>query len=362
MKKLKILWVMGLAALLGRAEPTEIFRLDAVDERPRARDRIDPEIPFRVQNAGVEGKVTMEFIVDKEGRVIDPKVLQSNNPWFERPALDAILQWRYTPGKKDGKSVHTLCQQAILFTFEGGGAAPWSVSKPKEAPSLPPALRWDIAPTPISTAFPVWPFEAAMKDAGGRVKVTFVIGPDGRILAANATEATSTELGRAALAAIDVWEFQPARKKDGSPCGAVMSIEYEFGLRSDDAPTSDSAFEILRQLRQGGETKFATWKDLDAALKPLSRRRPVYPSALREAGQDGEAVIEFFIDEQGDAQLPRIVSATAPEFGYAAAQAVATWRFTRPRRGGKPAVVRAKVPVTFHLADRSTHPSMARSP
>jgi hypothetical protein len=34
--------------------------------------------------------------------------------------------------------------------------------------------------------------------------------------------------------------------------------------------------------------------------------------------------------------LPRIVSASAPEFGYAAAQAVATWRFTRPERKGKP--------------------------
>ena len=95
--------------------------------------------------------------------------------------------------------------------------------------------------------------------------------------------------------------------------------------------------------------KIATLGELDQPLKPRSRRPPVYPTALEQAGQDGEATIEFFVDKNGDAQLPRILSSTAPEFGYAAVQAVATWRFEVPRKGGKPVVARAQIPIGFTL-------------
>jgi hypothetical protein len=47
------------------------------------------------------------------------------------------------------------------------------------------------------------------------------------------------------------------------------------------------------------------------------------------------------------ARRPRIVSASADAFGYAAAQAAATWYFEPPLAGGKPAIVRVRVPVQF---------------
>lgn len=46
-------------------------------------------------------------------------------------------------------------------------------------------------------------------------------------------------------------------------------------------------------------------------------------------------------------QMPHIIEATAPEFGYAACQSVATWRFESPLIKGEPAVVRLQVPVSF---------------
>ncbi len=81
--------------------------------------------------------------------------------------------------------------------------------------------------------------------------------------------------------------------------------------------------------------------------KPIRQGPPVYPTALKKAGQPGEAVIEFFVDAKGDVQLPRIVSSTATEFGYAAVQAVATWRFEPPKRNRKRTVVRVRGPVEF---------------
>lgn len=62
---------------------------------------------------------------------------------------------------------------------------------------------------------------------------------------------------------------------------------------------------------------------------------------------NGEALIETFIDEFGYTQLPRIISASDPAFGYAACQAIAGWQFEPPLKDGKPVVVKVRIPVEF---------------
>ncbi len=54
-----------------------------------------------------------------------------------------------------------------------------------------------------------------------------------------------------------------------------------------------------------------------------------------------------WIDRAGRAQLPRVVSTTREDFGWAAATAVARWQFTPPTKDGKPVDVKARVPVSY---------------
>jgi TonB family protein len=156
-------------------------------------------------------------------------------------------------------------------------------------------------------------------------------------------------MGLAALAMIDVWRFVPARKDDGTPCYAMLGMILKFSPSDrGNAPVGEEARRILKILnRTPGDIH--DMKDLDAQPKARSRRPPVFPSILRKMGQTGSAEIEFFIDRNGDAQLPRIISATAPEFGYAAAQAVATWRYDSPLKAGKKVVTKARIPINFTL-------------
>jgi len=79
----------------------------------------------------------------------------------------------------------------------------------------------------------------------------------------------------------------------------------------------------------------------------LWRGFPVYPLRLREERPAGEAVIEFIIDRDGRARLPRVVSATQEAFGWAAAAAISQWVFAPPLRKGEPTEVRVSVPVGF---------------
>jgi TonB family protein len=323
------------------------------DTMPKPLKQEQPFYPLGLRYAGVIGRVTLDAILDLQGNVAEVHVARSNNPFFERPAIDAVMKWKFTPALKDGHPVPIQVRQEIYFDMSGiTTQSLWSITPPKDPSKLPPEYRWDIAPEPVSTFMPAYPFEALRERKKGKATVRYVIGTDGRVIAARVMEATAPEFGAATLAMIDGWRFKPARRSaDGTAARAIIAVVREFEPDGrGDVPVSESAQWLVSRLRKN-KLESVRADELDAPPKPVSQRPPIYPSPLREAGQDGEAVIEFFIDERGDAQLPRIVSATAPEFGYAAAQAVATWRYAPPKKGGKAVVTRVRQPLQFHLVE-----------
>ena len=338
------------AVAMVAAEPKEPFRTDPLDEPVKLLKPVKPEYPFNMQKAGLIGRVVIQCVVDKEGRVIDPVVIESNNPWFERPAIEAILKWKYQPGRKDGRTVYTRIEQPLEFAPYEGGKELWQSTKGKDHAKLPLEIRWDECPVPIASTYPVYPAEALQAARKGHAVVRYLVNPQGRIQVAKVLEASAPEFGGAAMASIDVWRFKPATRA-GEPCSALLQMEFDF------VPTGDASVPVTYELRDVVREiarkvpRIHALEKLDAMPKALSRRPPVYPTSLLEVGQPGEALIEFYIDQKGDAQLPRIVSATAPEFGYAAAQAVATWRFEPPLKGGEPVIARAQIPVSFKLHD-----------
>ncbi|MDB6092512.1 MAG: TonB family protein [Verrucomicrobia bacterium] len=77
----------------------------ALDNPPQTRSRIAPIYPMDAKHDGRPGDVLVEFTVDENGRVINPKVVRSNDPVFENPTLRAIAKWRFEPGRKNGRAV-----------------------------------------------------------------------------------------------------------------------------------------------------------------------------------------------------------------------------------------------------------------
>lgn len=319
------------------------------DTPPKPIKREPPVYPYNMRSAGLAGKVLVEFVIDSSGNVVNPVVVSSNNPWFERPAIEAILKWRFTPAQVGGRKVNTRASQLLEFSpgqSSAGNRGLWVVPRPKNPEKLPPELRWNTAPQPVKSAFPVYPFPSLQAGLTGLTEINFIVGPNGTVIASELVSASSAEMGQSVLAMIDAWQFTPPKDKAGLPCHAALRMKHDFKPNAGDAPVPAEARQILRILKENPEDIIAL-KDLDLAIKPLSRRQPVYPTKLLKAGLSGNAVIEFFIDKFGDAQLPHIISSSEPEFGYAAAQAVATWRFEQPKKKGKPVVVRVRIPIEF---------------
>lgn len=95
-----------------------IFDLAALDQRPEARVRINPVYPFDMRRTGVRGEVHVGFIVDSQGNVVDPYIVRSSHSGFEQAAIDAVLKWRFRPGRKGGAAVNTRVVQPLAFNLE----------------------------------------------------------------------------------------------------------------------------------------------------------------------------------------------------------------------------------------------------
>ena len=67
--------------------------------------QVAPQYPRRAAERGLEGYVTLEFVVTRQGTVRDPVVIESSNAVFDRAALDAVQRFRYRPRVIDGEPV-----------------------------------------------------------------------------------------------------------------------------------------------------------------------------------------------------------------------------------------------------------------
>lgn len=97
----------------------DAFDVAELEKRPELLAAVPPLYPPALRKAGVEGSVSVVFVLDEDGHVEDPRVERSSRTEFEKPALEALRKWRFRPGMKDGQPVRTFMRQPIRFTLSG---------------------------------------------------------------------------------------------------------------------------------------------------------------------------------------------------------------------------------------------------
>lgn len=76
---------------------------------------IYPEI---AKNKGVQGRVTLKFIVDKQGKVTDVSVLHSVDPSLDKEAVRVVsMSPHWTPGKNKGKAISVMYVFPVIFNL-----------------------------------------------------------------------------------------------------------------------------------------------------------------------------------------------------------------------------------------------------
>lgn len=90
------------------------FSLAEIDQKPRAIFQTAPVYPAGKRS--LEVVVSVVFVVDTTGKVINPRVEKSTNPAFDKPAVDAVKQWKFEPAIKAGQRVS--CKMRVPIRFQ----------------------------------------------------------------------------------------------------------------------------------------------------------------------------------------------------------------------------------------------------
>jgi TonB family protein len=120
------------------------FDISMLDQTPVARFQARPQYPFEMRRAGINGEVVVDFVVDTNGEVQNAYAVRSSQREFEAAAVQAVMKWKFKPGKKGGQDVNTHMQVPIVFSL-GGQTRP--------SPPLQPT-RSDAAPAGSAGANP----------------------------------------------------------------------------------------------------------------------------------------------------------------------------------------------------------------
>ena len=89
--------------------------LAGLDQIPVARFMARPEVPYNLRAPGSTGSAVVAFIVDADGNVRDPQVVQATRPEYGIAAVQAVSQWKFRPGRKGGRNVNVLMRVPIVF-------------------------------------------------------------------------------------------------------------------------------------------------------------------------------------------------------------------------------------------------------
>ena len=236
---------------------------------PGLLKRVEPVYPIEAAKRGVTGYVVLDAVIDKSGKVRDPRVARSI-PDFDQAAINAARAWRFAVTRVNGAPADVSALLVFAFTIRNEASPPDELDlarfyverasyasaeaalsraletigreadcvaaivnaaaaqraagaqrKAGAGPIEPPRKTRDVRP--------VYPALAQKARVTGVVVVEGVIGEDGRIQCARVVKSIPL-LDQAALDAVSQWEFTPF-SPNGTPIPLRLTMSVNFALR-----------------------------------------------------------------------------------------------------------------------------------
>lgn len=92
-----------------------VFRIGGGVSSPRLLHKVEPEYSEDARKAKYQGTVALAIEVWEDGVAHNIRVVRSLGLGLDEKAIEAVSQWRFTPGQKDGKPVRVAAQVQVSF-------------------------------------------------------------------------------------------------------------------------------------------------------------------------------------------------------------------------------------------------------
>lgn len=230
------------AALLGPAIAAAAPNNTGTVEELRLDKFVQPDFPASVRAAGQQrGVVTVAIGRDAEGRVTDVLVLDSTDARLTEAVKEAVAEWRFARPANQPSTAGPVVP-LVRFLFKAGGIAMVTPSahaqgarNAETAPViLPTVAELDGEVKPMTQPLPQLRTAAPRPDVAASATVKYFIDETGHVRVPVVLEASSVEMGEAALHAIAQWRY-PAPRVAGRPSLAIEIQTFRF------APSEEAA-------------------------------------------------------------------------------------------------------------------------
>lgn len=75
--------------------------------------------PTIAQENGTQGRVTVQFVVNRDGSIVDAKVIRGVDPYLDKEALRVVgLMPKWKPGEQRGKPVRVKYTVPVMFRLQ----------------------------------------------------------------------------------------------------------------------------------------------------------------------------------------------------------------------------------------------------
>ena len=230
------------------AEEGEIFQV--VEEQPMFPGGMQEMMKFLQQNIkypkeaqeqGKQGRVIVQFVVNKDGSIVNDSIVRSVDPLLDAEALRVVRSMpNWTPGKQKGKPVRV--RFTLPVTFHLNGDAPKQATEAKQPEATDDKIFQVVEDQP---EFPggmealmkhlskeiKYPKEAQDKGTQGRVIVQFVVRKDGSITDAKIMKPVDPLLDAEALRVVSEMPNWIPGKQRGEAVNVRFTLPVMFRLQ-----------------------------------------------------------------------------------------------------------------------------------
>ena len=318
--------------------------------------------PVIAQQNGIQGKVYVNFVINKDGSVSDARIARGVDPSLDAEALRVVsLLPKWTPGKQRGVPVRVSYTVPINFQLDSNqtntAASAEKTSSEEEVfvvveemPEFPggtAALRQYLAD---ALKYPVI---AQQNGVQGRVYVKFVVNKDGSVSDAQIARGVESSLDAEALRVVSSLPKWIPGKQRGEPVRVSYTVPINFQLQ----PAQTSATVNAGNSTPEKEVfivveEMPVFKGVIEALRVYVASALKYPAIAIANGISGQVFVQFVVSKTGKVTDAKVAKGVDPSLDKEALRIVNSMPDWIPgTQRGRAVDVSFSMPISFSLPE-----------
>lgn len=337
------------------SDTTVLVIADEMPEFPGGLEKLNKflgqnlQYPENAQIRGIQGKVYVTFVVERDGSISNAKVAKSIDSELNAEAIRVVkLMPKWNPGKQNGELVRVSSTIPIIFVIKEDillddedvllDSTPYSMlDKMPEFPGGMENLKEFITQN-------IKKYEDAQKqDINGTVYVSFIIGTNGNISNIQIIKGVDSELD---AEAIRIVKLMP-KWKAGELRGKIVPVEFilvlNFGIEKNEVfPDSTVYFwaDEMPKFYGGSEKLFDFFYD-----------NLFYPEMAQKQNIKGSVLISFIVETDGSISEVKVIKGAHPELDTEAVRFVTSMpKWKQGKHKNESVRVNYLMPIEFAIA------------